>query len=122
MEDDSRMEDQSARLDEKSRELATRSDGLLNLLKLAGREARNRGGQEWANLSIENIAGYRSLLTAALRAHDTKGLKYAAGEFTTLGRYVDDYDYSWFSAHQELSRALEAVHRNAVDVLALVRS
>jgi hypothetical protein len=110
-------------------ELATLSSRLLEILGQAAREAARspderlrRDGPDWAREAAENITQYRNKLDGALRQHDPKGLHFAAGEFAVLGRYVNDYDYSWFSGHGELSDLIAAVHRTAGSIVTSIRT
>jgi len=110
-------------------DLAAMSSKLLELLGQAAREAERsanerlrRDGPDWATEAAQNITQYRNKLDAALRERDPRGVSYAAGEFAVLGRYVNDYDYSWFSGHRELNDLVGAVHKTAASIVASVNT
>jgi hypothetical protein len=116
------METESIPIKQKSVELSGLTGRLIGLLELARRQARGRDGEEWADQAIKNIAGYHAKLDTALRAHDPKGLSYAAGDLSVVGRYVNDYDYSWFGGNKELASVIAAVHKAAAGIVASIKT
>jgi hypothetical protein len=47
-------------------------------------------------------------------------LTYSAGEFAVLGRYVNDYDYSWFSRRAELAALITTISDTASPIVTAI--
>ncbi|HKE23007.1 MAG TPA: hypothetical protein VKB88_11510 [Bryobacteraceae bacterium] len=110
-------------------DLVSMSSKLLELLGEAARESARspderlrRDGPDWATEAAQNITQYRNKLDGALRERDPRGLSYAAGEFAVLARYVNDYDYSWFSGHRELNDLVGTVHKTAASIVSSINT
>jgi hypothetical protein len=96
---------------------------LLELLKEArieasqSRNASQRSGAEhWSDQAIENISVSIGVTRTALEQKNPADLAHVAGEFAMLGRYVDDYDYSWFSKRTELDQILGVVCKTGASI------
>jgi hypothetical protein len=110
------MESDITSLRRRTGELIVSVGRLLELLRDAKFEAaqpRNianiKGAEHWSNQAIENISTGLEKTQSALEQKNPVNLAHVAGEFAMLGRYVDDYDYSWFSKRAELDQVLGVV-------------
>jgi hypothetical protein len=115
------MDNPNPELKRLASDLLALSSRLLSLLDRANTKAaqspsRARGGQQWAGLCLRNIAAYRTRLETAIGNRDPRAFRYAADEFTSLPRYLDDYNYSWFSRHQDLSNLMGDVRKVAAAI------
>lgn len=123
------MENESHDLKKLAHYLHEMADRLLDLLAQAGRQAARSSdaklrhdGQEWAKEAAENVFAYRTRLESALHESDPKKLSHAANLFAALGRYVNDYDYSWFDGHRDLAGLVAAIHKTAAAIVLSIRT
>lgn len=118
------MKPQISSVKKLSADLVAQGDRLLALLKQAELEAnqatdsaRRKGGLYWARQAIENVAADLNKLGIAIQEKNPTALKHAVRNFSVYGRYIDDYDYSWFSREAEISALLETISHTTAPII-----
>lgn len=101
-------------------EILAFSNRLVSLAKEAKAEAYKlhdrslyEGAEYWANLVGENITGGITNISQAAEEAKVEDLAHAVAELLQLGRYVNDYDYTWYNKHEEISRTVGDICRLA---------
>jgi hypothetical protein len=117
------MESDIASLKQRTNELLSSVDRLLELLREAKNEAprslnasKISGAEHWSKQAIENISTGMEKTQSAMQQKNPSDLAHVAAEFAMLGRYVDDYDYSWFSKRAELDHVLGVVCKKGASI------
>jgi hypothetical protein len=109
-------------------DLTALARSLVGLLRTAESEsgARLRGpeklaAEHWSRQAIENVSAYLEELESALRRRSPTELQHAASQLGSVSRYVNDYDYSWFTKEEDLARALSALDNAATPIMTSIR-
>lgn len=97
---------------------------LLSMLKDAKGEALAtdstadwRSRIEWVETAAVNVSNYLKELENAMKEKAPTGLLHAAEDSSVVHRYVNDFDYSWYSRHPELKEKLSAVRKASTPII-----
>jgi len=121
------MKDDITSLKPKVAELLVVSNRLLSLVKEVKTEAAGspdqslyEGAAYWSDLVRENMANVIRKITQAAKEKDPGALAHSVNSFMSLGRYINDYDYTWCTKHDEIRLAVVKITGTAGAVYRLI--